>query len=131
MALDAFADIRCRALSVLVDVLREAFIGNIHLPETGEDLVGAGVHPVGDELPERFDLQTRRFIAGSNALGLQRSEARHDRVHPRGQRAPVGRGIILRALRALAVSLGGAPARADFSFIRIIHPPPLLSFHPS
>ena len=45
---DGFADECGGAGSVFVDVGFEALVGNVHLTESGEDFVGAGVVVLGD-----------------------------------------------------------------------------------
>ena len=45
---NGFADEGGGAGSVFVDVIFETFVGDVHLAETGEDFVGAGVVVLGD-----------------------------------------------------------------------------------
>ena len=51
---DGFADECGCAGSVLVDVGFEALVGDVHLAETGEDFVGAGVVVFGDVILQFF-----------------------------------------------------------------------------
>ena len=58
---DGFADECSGAGSVLVDVVFETLVGDVHLPKAGEDFVGAGVVVLGDVMLQFFH-QCLRFV---------------------------------------------------------------------
>ena len=50
VGLDTRRSIRRRALAVPVDIFPEAVVGDIHLSQAFENVVGAGIEIVGDTL---------------------------------------------------------------------------------
>ena len=75
---DGFADESGGAGSVFIDIIFETLVGDVHLAETCEDFVGAGVIVLGDVILQFFHQRLRLIRVGCVSIFHTRGEFGED-----------------------------------------------------
>ena len=102
---------------MLVDVLLEAFITNIHLPQAGQYLPGAGIAAFGDLVLQLLYQILGSFFSGRSAVFHTTSKFAQNGVQTDSKSLPLGLPIVLCLFRMLLVRVGAAPARLRFGLV--------------
>ena len=101
------------ALAVFVDVFPEAVVGDIHLSQGFENVVGAGVEVVCNTLLQFFDRDFCRLAVRGNAGAVQLGKLFKHRVEQGGSLAAV-------CMALLELFVGGGIAPTLFGYLCVL-----------